>query len=267
MIHSFILTLLHMCRTELDVAHWYLLIVCRAINNAQLRYTVRRYNPGCKVCEVTEEGLRRYLAVASCDPFNGNRDRFRDEGVDFEEADVPRCTHKEDAAVVMLSFARTLWDMLPGVCYGELHRTDIRLPYSSDSGDMGEERLRLKKEIVAAAAVRVAPGRRKLLEDLREGSTLWIKRQEKYQQPWEKKVADGIGRMMGHMADAVEGRKETDAFHASFQFQRALGNAGGYGVVRCNPLASHKLPRDKPVVVRKRGRPAKKACKWLMHQH
>ena len=249
------------CRTLTDPAQWYILTLEREIINGTVHYAVKRYCPGRKFCKVTEEGLRRYLAIATCEPFNRDRERFREECVEFAEPDLGRTKHLEETGVLMLSWARMSWDVFPGLCFGTLHRMEGSLKTAvGGQVDLAEERLRLKKEIVAAAAVRVPAGRRKLVEDLRETSALWIKRQEKYVNPWEKKVADGLGRAIGHMADAVEGSKENDAFHAAYHFQRAIGNAGGFGVVRCNPLAPGKLPKEKPPTPRKRGRPPTKDC-------
>ena len=243
------------------MAQWYLLIVETSLSDAELRFNVKRFCPGRKWCELTEVGLRRFLAIAVCAPFNRKRERFYKDNVDFDDMPCSASPQPEDSGVMILSVARALWDLLPGILQGCLHRVDGLLE-DAVGGNLDEKRLRLKKEVVAAAAVRVPTGARSLLADLREASATWIKRQEKYQGMWEKKVADGLGRAMGHMADAVEGIKETDAFHAAYQFQRAVGNAAGFGVVRCNPLAQGKLPREQPPVPRKRGRPAKKDCEF-----
>ena len=244
-----------------DPTQWYILTIEREIIDATVHYAVKCYCPGRKFCKVTEDGLWRYQAVAIGEPFNRDRERFLEECVDFDEPDFGVTKHLEETGVLMLSYARMSWQVLPGLFFGTLHRVEGRLkPAVGGEVDLVEERLHLKKEIVAAAAVRVPIGRRKLVEDLREASALWIKRQEKYLNSWEKTVADGSRRAIGHMADAVEGSKENDAFHAAYHFQRAIGNAGGFGVVRCNPLAPGKLPKEKPPTPRKRGRPPTKDC-------
>ena len=98
-----------------------------------------------------------------------------------------------------------------------------------------------KKQIAAEAAVSVPPSQRKRVEDMREGTAMCVKMAEKYRHPWERKVANGLSRMMGHMADAIDLNREKDGFQAAYQIQKAMCHARGYGMVRFMKL--EKLPR------------------------